>query len=80
MDTSTKNIRTVLGKVLHFYGNTFCAFALILEEKSSGKFGNIVITKISNLFWKIGQWFYNQADKYAWSYLKTDKPVRKYGE
>tara|TARA_Y100001963_G_scaffold104009_1_gene143301 strand:+ start:1077 stop:1316 length:240 start_codon:yes stop_codon:yes gene_type:complete len=79
VDTSIKNIRTVLGKVLHFCGDGLCAFALILEEKSSGKFGNIVITKISNLFWKLGQWFYNQADKYAWSYLKTDKPVKKYG-
>ena len=79
MDTLKKNIRTVLGKVLHFYGNTFCAFALLLEERGSGKLGNIVVTKISNLFWKLGQWFYNQADKYVWSYLKTDKPVKKYG-
>ena len=77
MDTSTKNIRTVLGKVLYFYGNTFCAFALILEEKGSGKFGNIIITKLSNYFWKLGHWFYDQADKYAWTYFK-EKPVRKY--
>jgi len=51
-----------------------------LEEKGSGKFGNIIITKLSNIFWKLGHWFYDQADKYAWSYLKTDKPVKKYGE
>ena len=80
MDTLQKNIRTILGKRLQFCGDNFCAFALILEEKSSGKIGNIVVTKISNLFWKLGQWFYNQADKYAWSYLKTDKPVKKYGD
>jgi len=80
VDTLQKNIRTILGKMLQFCGDNFCAFALILEEKSSGKIGNIVVTKISNLFWKLGQWFYNQADKYAWSYLKTDKPVKKYGD
>ena len=79
MDTSTKNIRTVLGKVLHFYGNVFCAFALILEETASGKFGNIIITKLSNIFWKLGHWFYDQSDKYAWRYFK-EKPVRKYGD
>ena len=73
MDTSTKNIKTVLGKVLHFYGNTFCAFALILEDI-------VIIRKLSNIFWKLGHWFYDQADKYAWTYFKTEKPVRKYGD
>ena len=71
MDTSTKNIRTVLGKVLHFYGNTFCTFALILEDI-------VIIRKFSDIFWKLGHWFYDQADKYAWTYFKTEKPVRKY--
>ena len=51
----------------------------MLEEKGSGKFGNIIITKLSNIFWKLGHWFYDQADKYAWTYFK-EKPVRKYGD
>ena len=54
--------------MLQFCGDNFCAFALFLEDAGSGKFGNIVITKISNCFWKLGLWFYEKADKYAWSY------------
>jgi len=72
VDTLKKNIRTVLGKILQFYGNTFCAFALILEDI-------VIVKSLSDIIWKLGHWFYNQADKYAWSYFKTEKPVNKYG-
>ena len=81
MGISQRNIRTVLGKMLQFCGDNFCAFALFLEDAGSGKFGNIVITKISNCFWKLGLWFYEKADKYAWSYLMSpnDFPSKRYG-
>ena len=49
--------------MLQFYGDNFCAFALFLEGVGSGKIGNVIVTKISNLFWKLGLWFYEKADK-----------------
>ena len=55
----------------------FVHLHLYWKKKGSGKFGNIIITKLSNIFWKLGHWFYDQADKYAWTYFK-EKPVRKY--
>lgn len=81
MDTSQRNIRTVLGKMLQFYGDNFCAFALFLEGVGSGKIGNVIVTKISNIFWKLGLWFYKLSDKYAWSYLMSpnDIPPKRYG-
>ena len=81
MDISQKNIRTILGKMLQFYGDNFCAFALFLEGVGSGKIGNVIVTKISNIFWKLGLWFYKLSDKYAWSYLMSpnDIPPKRYG-
>jgi len=81
VDTSQRNIRTVLGKMLQFYGDNFCAFALFLEGVGSGKIGNVIVTKISNIFWKLGLWFYKLSDKYAWSYLMSpnDIPPKRYG-
>ena len=81
MDISQRNIRTVLGKMLQFYGDTFCAFALFLEGAWSGKIGNVIVTKISYCFRKLGHWFYEKADKYAWSYLMSpnDFPSKRYG-
>ena len=72
----------ILGKSLQYYGDTFCTFALILEETGSGKFGGIIVTKISNIFWKLGLWFYTRADKYAWSYILPPNkfPAKKYGD
>ena len=54
MDSSNNqtkiNLYEILGKSLQFYGDTFCTFALILEDAGSGKFGGIIVTKISNIF------------------------------
>ena len=72
----------ILGKSLQFYGDTFCAFALILEDAGSGKFGGTIVTRVSNIFWKLGLWFYTSADKYAWSYVLSPNkfPTKKYGD
>jgi len=50
-----------------------CTFALILEDL-------IWLKIISDLFWKLGQWFYISADKYGWSYIlsSTKIPTKKY--
>lgn len=82
MNELNKNILVILGKLLQFCGDNFCAFALLVEEKGSGKFGNIVITKISNIFWKLGLWFYKLSDKYAWSHLMTPNnfPPKRYDD
>ena len=63
---------TSLGKTLQFYGDIFCDYALILEEKCW--------MGAANFWWKIGVWFYNRADTSAWSQILDPEnyPKKKY--
>ena len=66
-------MRKLMGKVLQFCGDMSCTFALILEDL-------VLMSMVSDLFWKLGQWFYISADKYGWSYIlsSTKIPTKKY--
>ena len=68
-------MRKLMGKVLQFCGDMSCTFALILEDL-------VLMSMVSYLFWKVGQWFYISADKYGWSYIlsSTKLPVKKYAK
>ena len=52
---------TIIGKVLVFWGDTFCKYSLDLE--TSGWM------RSSLLLWSIGLWFYNASTKYAWIHI-----------
>jgi len=62
-----------VGKVLQFCGDMSCTLSLILEDL-------VLMSFVSDLFWKLGQWFYISADKYGWSYIlsPTKLPSKKY--
>ena len=66
-------MRKLVGKVLQFCGDMSCTLSLILEDL-------VLMSFVSDLFWKLGQWFYISADKYGWSYIlsPTKLPSKKY--
>jgi len=66
-------VRKLVGRVLQFCGDMCCTTALILEDL-------VLLSIISDLFWKMGQWFYVSADKYGWSYILSPSklPTKKY--
>jgi len=66
-------VRKLVGKVLQFCGDMSCTLSLILEDL-------VLMSFVSDLFWKLGQWFYISADKYGWSYIlsPTKLPSKKY--
>ena len=51
-----------------------CTTSLVLEDL-------VWLKWVSDLFWKLGQWFYVSADKYGWSHIlsPTKLPTKKYG-
>ena len=63
---------TFLGRILQLYGDIFCNYALILEEKGW--------VSIANFWWKLGAWFYKRADKVAWGQILDPEnyPKKKY--
>jgi len=62
---------TLLGRVLVFWGDTFCKYSLDLETNGW--------MKSSLLLWSIGVWLYEASNRYAWVHIiGRDRPTKKY--
>ena len=67
-------MRKLVGRILQICGDMCCTTSLVLEDL-------VWLKWVSDLFWKLGQWFYVSADKYGWSHIlsPTKLPTKKYG-